>query len=288
MTANTPVTVVAYIPVIHRGYLTFLSALPSGSTVWVMSEDVRTRFHHLRKDIRALTAAETIASLQPLLPELHLAELNEAALAALAAAPAQELLMPDEDIMRELAASALPKHQVEFRSVFLRWDRQKSLAEQAIETSEEVTTEALAQTMIASAYREAALSTDWWRQVGGVVAKDGQTLFTAHNLHLPSEIESYYAGDPRGNFHKGDHIELSTAIHAEAGLIAQAAAKGVSLTGCDLYVTTFPCPPCAKLVAHSGIARIFFAEGYAMIEGDSLLREHGVKLVRVVPTPSPV
>ncbi|NCS97095.1 MAG: deoxycytidylate deaminase, partial [Candidatus Pacebacteria bacterium] len=87
--------------------------------------------------------------------------------------------------------------------------------------------------------------------------------------------------DPRNSFHKGEHIELSTAIHAEAALIADAAKKGISLEGTQLYVTTFPCPACAKLIACSGITKLYFSEGYSMLDGEKILNDAGVLLSKI-------
>ena len=62
-------------------------------------------------------------------------------------------------------------------------------------------------------------------------------------------------GDPRSNFDAGKNIELSKFIHAEASLIAQAAKQGAKLEGASIYVTTFPCPVCARLVATAGLRK---------------------------------
>ena len=88
----------------------------------------------------------------------------------------------------------------------------------------------------------------------------------------------YVNGDPRNNFHKGDHIEISTAIHAEAQMIAEAARKGVSLEGADMYVTVFPCPPCAKLIAFSGIKNLYCGGGYGVLDGEAVLKSKDVKI----------
>lgn len=49
-------------------------------------------------------------------------------------------------------------------------------------------------------------------------------------------------------------------VHAEANCISAAARFGISIEGCDLYVTLHPCVDCAKLVASTGIKRIFFID----------------------------
>ena len=46
------------------------------------------------------------------------------------------------------------------------------------------------------------------------------------------------------------------AVHAEQNIIAQAAKYGISLEGATVYVNTFPCSICAKLMINVGIARV--------------------------------
>jgi dCMP deaminase len=48
-----------------------------------------------------------------------------------------------------------------------------------------------------------------------------------------------------------------------------------------MYVTDFPCPPCAKLIAVAGVERLYFREGYAVLDGQDVLAAAGVDLVRV-------
>ena len=75
--------------------------------------------------------------------------------------------------------------------------------------------------------------------------------------------------------------DLSTALHAEAAIIAAAARRGVSLAGADLYVTTFPCPACARLIAEAGLRRCFFAGPYSVLDGEGVLRAAGVEVIWV-------
>ncbi len=78
--------------------------------------------------------------------------------------------------------------------------------------------------------------------------------------------------------------DLSTAIHAEAAIVAAAARDGVSLRGADLYVTTFPCPACARLIAEAGLRRCYFAGPYSVLDGEDVLRAAGVELYWVDTT----
>ena len=103
----------------------------------------------------------------------------------------------------------------------------------------------------------------------------------SHNKHLPSPHSPYAEGDPRNNFHKGIGIEYSTTLHAEAGLIAEAARKGISLEGTSMYVSVFPCPPCAKLVAYCGIKKLYYSGGYSVLDQERILKSRGVEIIFV-------
>jgi dCMP deaminase len=121
--------------------------------------------------------------------------------------------------------------------------------------------------------------------VGALIVGENGVIDESWNHHLPTEYAPYIDGDPRNSFQRGDRPDLSTAIHAEASLIGRAARTGTSLEGTDLYVTTFPCPACARLIAESGIARCFFTAPYSLLEGDQILRSAGVELVWVNTAP---
>jgi len=64
-------------------------------------------------------------------------------------------------------------------------------------------------------------------------------------------------------------IEFVRAEHGEAAAIMDAARRGVSVKGCDLYCTTFPCHDCAKHIVASGIRCVYYVQPYAK----SLARE---------------
>lgn len=55
-------------------------------------------------------------------------------------------------------------------------------------------------------------------------------------------------------------------MHAEANAVAQAARFGIPLEGARAYVNTYPCWPCYKLLASSGIATIFYDDEYRIDE----------------------
>jgi cytidine deaminase len=58
-------------------------------------------------------------------------------------------------------------------------------------------------------------------------------------------------------------IEFIRAVHAETGALMDAAARGVHVRNCTMYVTTFPCHECARNLIAAGIGRVVYIEPYA-------------------------
>lgn len=59
-----------------------------------------------------------------------------------------------------------------------------------------------------------------------------------------------------------DIIEYGRSVHAEMAAICNAAIRGISIKGCNLYVTTFPCHECARHIVMSGIKNVYYIEPY--------------------------
>lgn len=277
--------IIAYIPVIHQGYIRFLQKY-AGATLYLLDRSVTDQWRSLQKDIRALLPEQIKTSVEALglvntAKIIGLADLEK--LSESAQLAESEIVMPDEAIMHELAEKFLQAKKIKFDSVFLRWDAIKSTTIQPVLADIELTADEFHRQFIVQAQELADKSGDWWRQIGAIIVKEGRVLLTDYNQHVPQEQQPYIDGDPRADFHKGDHIDISTAFHAEASLIAAAARQGLSLEGASLYVTTFPCPNCAKLIAYSGIKELYFKEGYAMLDGESILKSQDVKIIKVNP-----
>jgi dCMP deaminase len=170
---------------------------------------------------------------------------------------------------------------VVFDQTFLRWDREWSRAERPAASDGTVKPADLPAQLVAKAKELADRSSDWWRQVGAIAWRGEQVLGAAWNHHCPTEYAPYTDGDPRDGFSRGVRADLSTAIHAEASVVATAARDGVSLDGADLYVTTFPCPACARLIAEAGFRRCYFSGRYSVLDGDAILHAAGVELLWV-------
>jgi dCMP deaminase len=133
-----------------------------------------------------------------------------------------------------------------------------------------------------SVIQEAQKSADWWRQVGAALAKNGELIALAHNEHMPEKELPNIIGDSRALFKKGVNVEYVTSAHAEASVIGEAARKGIATQGAELFVTDFPCPYCARLIAKSGVKKIYFMHGYAVLGGEDFFKDMGIETVRVV------
>ena len=94
------------------------------------------------------------------------------------------------------------------------------------------------------------------KHVGAVIVRDKTILSTGYN------------GSIRGLPHCSDvgHLiedgHCVRTVHAEANAICQAARNGVRIEGADIYTTASPCWSCFRLIANSGIKRVYFGEFY--------------------------
>ncbi len=272
--------IIAYVPVIHKGYLNFFRSIDGLKKILILPRDYSNKFRFLQKDLRALEPEEIVQSLNSL--ELgFVAEVLSLDNLAEQLEDTEEIFLPDEEVSRAFAQEFLVGKNHQFKSIFLRWDTQRSVATPDPLLDEELSVSDFDRKIMSLAARESGKSPDWWRQVGAVLIKDDLIVQVAYNHHLPLEQEAYQVGDPRANFGKGVEIDKSIALHAEAALISHAAKTGTAVEGASLYVTTFPCPTCAKLVAASGITKVYFRDGYSLVDGESVLKAFGVRIIRV-------
>lgn len=272
--------IVAYIPVLHEGYKRFFDKYPNIKDLYILGTDITSDFKSLTKDLRALSPEVIRESLKGWNRFENIYIANKTSLISLGKNTSL-IVMPDEDVMREIKKSYFPKNKTKFDSIFLRWDKHKSSEGVPVQADQIISSKKSDQKIIELIQKEAEKSSDWWRHVGAAVVKASKVVLLSHNHHVPSEHMPYQDGDPRSDFSKGVNLELSTAIHAEASLIAEAALKGMSLKGASMYVTTFPCPPCAKLIAYSGIKKLYYSGGYGVLDGESILKSRGVDIIFV-------
>ncbi len=277
---GTQRAVVAYVPVLHEGYRRFFERHKDADRLILLGAEIIKDYKPFSKDLRALPP-ETMKAAIDSLGYFKIIEVADAAALDALNDPHMNVFMPDDDTLRKLQAKHFPKAKAEYDPIFLRWDKHKSFEGQEVQADQTVSVKDSDRELIKLMKQEASKSADFWRWIGACVVKDGKIVLKAHNRGVPIEDINYVEGDPRSDFSKGVNVELSLFFHCEAQLVAAAAKQGISLEGASMYVTTFPCPPCAKLVAYSGIKKLYYADGYGVLDGERVLKSQGVEIVFV-------
>ncbi|MBX4195736.1 hypothetical protein KW796_02140 [Candidatus Parcubacteria bacterium] len=236
---------------------------------------------YLERDIRKLPPeiarelAQTI-SLAPqvsILEKDNLSELDKF----------DEIVVSSDDVGRMLEEKYLQEKKVTRDTAFLRWHNMNAVTKIPASENMAISSEELDKEFIQLAQLESDKSSDWWRHVGAVLVKDGKPVLSGYNKHFPTEHSHYIDGDARSGFDAGPQIaEIVTSQHGEAWIISEAAKRGISTEGGDLYITTFPCPACAMLVATSGIKKVYYRDGYSLLDAEKILKQAGVELIKVV------
>lgn len=267
---------ICYVPVIHQGYIEFFESYPDAE-IHVLSRSVlASRFDYLRKDVRTLEPSSVVRLLKGMGRSATEVKSDSQVKSLFETAG---VIMPDDDISHALDEE-FGGENVTFEPVFLRWDRKAIDTNQDVQPDRTVSINA-DDPIIATLCQEASKSTNWWRSVGAALVIDNTVIAAGHNSPMPTEYSSAIYGDPRILSGRGADIDLSIDIHAEPSAIGRAAAEGKALAGAALYVTTFPCPTCAKLIAASGIAQCYYVEGYATLDGQSILKANNVEIIKV-------
>lgn len=268
---------ILYIPVLHSGYINlFKKYAAQVEALLILGEDFITEFT-CRKEIRAIEPL-IIAKLVSALGMFKRVEvLNRNSLKFM---KGKEIITAKDEICRKFRQKYLKGQQITIDTVFLRWDEKSVFSQEAVKF-DEISQNGFDRQMMELAKKEAEATSDWWRQVGAVLVKGGKVLFKAHNQALPSEHTPYIIGDPRDFIKAGEKTEIRSSLHAEPGIITQATREGVSLKDAHLYVTVFPCPACANLIAFSGISKLFFLTGHASLDGETVLKSQNIKIILV-------
>lgn len=285
-----------YLPVIHQGYTEFLWKHRDAKSVFLIGQNLikklatshpdEVSLRSLVRDPRCLESQVAQILVSHFIPDVSIYLLESFEDFSLVLC--DKLIMPDEEICRFLHSvyPELIRSKVEYEQTFLRWDMPSAIRNVQVDSDYTIASDDLIMIGLEPiqdrAFAEARKSSDWWRQVGGVLFRGEEILLASYNKHLPTELETALKGDPRSNFQAGEYIEFSSAIHAEAGLIGTAGSQGICTKGLEIFTTTFPCPACAALIATSGLKRLYFVDGYSNINALQTLREYGVEIVRVV------
>lgn len=277
--SSPPDTLIAYVPTPHAGYLKLFRA-HKGNVLYVLGDEFIQEFPSLVRNLPAVTPEESQKMIQALdlfedvriLSPTYVDEVRQS----------RNIIMPDEDVSHALAEKYFAGNPVTFDGSWrLRWDWGSVQKSRRPEGECVISVDEFNRTLMRQAFGIAERSPDWWRQIGALLVKDGEVLLAACNQHVPNEQSAYCYGDPRSQFGPGQCIDLSGALHAEMGIAAEALRRGICTKDCELYASTFPCPPCAYPWALSGIKRLYYADGYSLVAGAEVLEARGVGIVRV-------
>ncbi len=276
---------IAYVPVLHRGYQEFFAKY-AGADLYLLDREELLDFEaleYLKKDIRVLNlslAEQAIKSwnIFKIVKSIKLSDLEQINFSK----KDTQLIFTNDDIGHFIADKffVAAKNKI-FEAIFLRWDKNLMSRQKEIPNDVVISRADFEQKLMSKAFLQAGQSSDWWRHVGSLIVKNGQVILASSNQHLPVNDQQYKNSDPRITFTSGVGGEFSSSIHAEANLIALAAKQGLALAGSEMYVTTFPCPVCAKQIAVSGIKKLYYAKGYAVLDGLEILKAFDVEVVLV-------
>jgi dCMP deaminase len=273
---------ILHVPVLHQGYVDLFERYRyRAETCYVMGSDMIKGLQSTR-EIRAMDPKMAVRAIRGLGMFPHVDLLKRQSLAFLRRAKGSRMVVVDDEMSRQFMERYLPESTMVKEVVFLRWD-EKSVNSSTTVKFDRQSIDPRDRELMQMAQRQSERTSCWWRHVGAVIVdpQTGKVILTTYNAHLPDEHTPYAVGDPRDFVKAGTSPELASTIHGEAAIVAMAARKGIALKGMHLYVTVFPCTPCAGIVAESGISKVYFASGCAYLEGESILRSRGVEIVHV-------
>jgi dCMP deaminase len=269
----------AYVPAITRGYHDLLTA-ERYDEILLPSKGITECVSSLHKDIRALPTGLTARIIEGIVE----CPVRIVSLAEIAMRVTDDSIfdMPNDEVTEYITKSLnMPETRVRKINTFLRWHRLNIKENSEVRFDSQITIDDIPIHIIERMHAEQGSSNDWWRQVGSVLVNNDSVVIGAHNHYVPGMYSAEIDGDVRAQASKGVSMDILNAQHSEASLIAQAARAGIKVDGMDVYMTTFPCPSCAKLLAESGIKRVYFFDGYAVGDGFEVLKSMGIEIVHV-------
>jgi dCMP deaminase len=113
------------------------------------------------------------------------------------------------------------------------------------------------------------------KHVGAVIVRDKTILSTGYN----GSIRGMPHCDDAGHMMEAGHCVAT--IHAEANAVLQAAKNGVMIEGAELYITASPCWPCFKMLANTGVKKIYYGEFYRDERIFDVAKKLGIELVHI-------
>ncbi|MCK5490576.1 MAG: hypothetical protein KAI67_01915 [Candidatus Pacebacteria bacterium] len=285
------ILIIGEFTVFHKGYIEFLHKMKKGEenlvfSVGILSDELIKELTALETDIRKIPPEDIKQILNSYIKVEEYFSIKKDNLSAI-----MENLKPDkifilqgdksEDFAKECFVDNDYKNIIEYHDIRLRWsdDKVQEFKKEASELTKEELQEH--QRFMDEALQEAEKSKCWWRQVGAVAVQNEKIIFRGFNKMLPTEDECYKIGCIRDSIKPGKSPEVCSVTHAEASIISLAANEGISLKDTVLYVTHFPCPACAKLVALAGFKKVVYTRGSSVFDGERVIASRGVDIIKI-------
>jgi len=121
------------------------------------------------------------------------------------------------------------------------------------------------------------------RKVGAVITVDNQIVSTGYNgapKGLKHCVDNGGCLRKLNNIESGTRQEVCRAVHAEQNAIISAAVKGVSIKGGTLYVNTYPCSICTRMLINAEIEKIVYDSDYRDPLTKKMLEESKIKVLK--------
>ena len=264
-----------YAPVLHKGYIGILEKYSKEiKTVYVLGEDFVSDEY---KEIRAISSKKIVNMVKSLDLSFVVKLITKKNIGLL---KGRSMVVLSDPVSDSFIKKYFPSGNFERESVYLRWHEDNVQSPNPPHYDSE-TNLPFDIRMMEKAKKIGQNSTDWWRRVGCVVVKNKKVLLTSFNMHFPQNDSQYIDGDPRDFVKAGELGFLASSAHAEQVAIATAAKNGKSLKGTDMYVSTYPCPTCAKLMSVAGVRKCFFVGGNAYLDVETVFKSSGLKAILV-------
>ncbi|XOB42482.1 MAG: deoxycytidylate deaminase [Candidatus Nealsonbacteria bacterium] len=284
------ILIIGEFPVIHKGYIDFfnkiLKEFKAHFYLGFLDNKTIKQMTKLEPDIRKIPGKEAKKIINAYLPIKKFVSLNKDNFIELIKNKSfQKIIIlkgeKSEDFAKHYLIDNKYKKHIKYYDIRLKWHDDKVVNFKR--SSSKVSKAELIKykKFIKQAFDQAQNSKCWWRQVGAVLVKKNSVILKAFNEMMPADDECYKIGCVRDDIAPGKLSEICSVSHAEASIIAKAACRGISLKNAVIYVTHFPCPACAKLIALSGIKKIVYSQGSAVFDGARVLKSRKVEIIKI-------
>ncbi|MDP3057320.1 MAG: deaminase [bacterium] len=282
------ILIIGEFSVFHKGYADFLAEMSQNKHskffVGILGDNLIKYLTALEPDIRKVSAEDAERIINSFLgAEKYFTVEKDNFADIIKEISPEKIIILKGDKSENFAEKYLGNYKdiIEYFDIRLRW--KDSRVQEFKKEVSDIPPKELAeyQGFMTEAQAEAEKSKCWWRQVGAVAVKDGKVIFKGFNRMMPNDDECYKIGCIRDPIAPGKSPEICSVTHAEATIISLAANEGASLKGATLFVTHFPCPACAKLVALSGFKKLVYTRGSSVFDGERVMASGGVDIIKI-------